>query len=350
MENAVVGIVGAGPLGLELAIALKQSGISYLHFEKGQIVQMIANFPPQTHFFSSSERIGIGDIPIQTINQQKCTREEYLAYIRSVVMHYGLVVNSYEEVQNVQLLPEKGFLLHTLSGKGHQEYFVRFLVLATGGTAKPKMLGIPGEELPHVSSKMKDPHHYFQREVVIVGGKNSAAESALRCFAAGARVHLVHRRAEFSPEHVKYWLLPDLLKRIEVGDIRCHFSSELVAIQSDSVVVKKAGREQFEIIPADFVIKAIGFDADMRLFKELGATLSEEQQAVLHDEWMQTTVPNLFVCGTAVAGTQTRYRIFIENTHLHIEKIMNALFARLSIKNGYKQKLQDQKIPQHPEE
>jgi len=328
----VVGIVGAGPLGIELAIALTKARIPYFLFDKGQAAQMIYNFPPHTHFFSSSERIGIAGVPIQTSYQDKCTREEYLSYIRSVVMHYRIKINSYEEVIRIEKSLSKGFTLTTHSAQGEQSYQVRFLVLATGGTSRPRLLDIPGEDLPHVFTKMGDPHQYFQKQIVIVGGKNSAAETALRCWNAGAKICLVHRREAFDPVHIKYWLLPELLGRIEHGEIECLYSSKLAEIQSNQVLIKKIDQDGLVGKKTDFVIKAIGFHANMDLFQQLGITLSAENQMVLHDENMQVNVPDVFVLGTVVAGTQNRYRIFIENTHIHVEKIMKALFAKLSIK------------------
>jgi thioredoxin reductase (NADPH) len=335
-QKALVGIIGAGPIGLELAIALKQTKIPYIQFEKGQVAQMIVNFPPQTHFFSSSERIGIAGIPIQTVNQQKCSREEYLAYIRSVVLHFQLEVNSYEEVVHIEHMDPEEFRLTTHSAKGERHYHVRFLVLATGGTSFPHLLKVPGEQLPHVSTKMEEPHKYFQKRLVIIGAKNSAVESALRCFNAGAKICLVQRNDHFDTQHVKYWLLPELLGRIERREIRCHYQSEVIEIRSDRILLKNKETQQVIEEPADFIIKAIGFEANMELFYQLGIVLSDEQKAVIHDNNMQVNIPNVFVLGTVVAGTQKRYRIFIENTHEHVDRIMEALLSKLSIQAKWK--------------
>ena len=333
MQHSTVAIIGAGPIGIELAVALKQMNIPYVQFDKGQVAQMIYNFPPQTRFFSSSERIAIAGIPLQTVDQQKCPREEYLAYMRSVVMSFNLEVNTYEVVTRVQTV-KSGFQLDTQSAKGEQHYQVRFVVLATGGTSFPRLLKVPGEALPHVSIKMEDPHQYFQKKVVVVGAKNSAVESALRCFHAGAQVVLVLRRDHFDPQHVKYWLLPELQGRIERGEIDAYFSSEVVEIFSDRIKLRQ--HEQFLEVPCDFIIKAIGFEANMELFHQLGVALSPEHQAVMHDGSMQTNILDAYVLGTVVAGTQQKYRIFIENTHEHVDKIMQDLCAKLSISPGWK--------------
>lgn len=332
--QSTVAIIGAGPIGLELAIALKQTKIPYVQFDKGQVAQMTYDFPPQTRYFSSSERISIAGIPIQTIDQQKCPREEYLAYIRSVVMQFNLKVNTYEEVTKVERLQTNEFHLTTVSSKGERHYQVQFLVIATGGTSFPRRLGIPGEDLPHVSTKMEDPHKYFQTQLVVIGGKNSAIETALRCFQAGSRVSLVHHLDQIDPQHVKYWLLPEFQGRIERNEMKAYFNSRVVEILPDRVKVDQAGT--IVEVSADFVIKAIGFKADMSLFHALGIKLADEQEAVLHDEFMQTNIPNAYVLGTVVAGTQQRYRIFIENSHEHVDCILKDICAKLSIKSSWK--------------
>lgn len=328
--DASVGIIGAGPLGLELAIALHEAGVSYLQFEKGQVAQMISNFPSQTHFFSSNERIGIAGIPIQTVDQQKCSREEYLAYIRSVVMQHNLKVNTYEEVVHIESIGSEGFILKTLSAKGERKYRTQYLILAIGGTSSPRKLGVEGENLPHVSIKMEDPHTYFQKKVLVIGGKNSAVESALRCFHAGASVSIALLNPKFEPGDAKYWLLPELLGRIERGEIQCYYDSEVTAIQKDRVILKRKSDGALYDVLTDFVIKAIGFQADMRFFHQLDISLDEEGRPIF-DENMETSKKRVFVLGTIVGGTQKRYRVFIENTHQHVAKIIYALCREMQI-------------------
>lgn len=325
--NADVGIIGAGPLGIELAIALKESQISTIQFDKAQIGEAIFNFPVGTRFFSSSERIGIAGFPLQTRDQQKCSREEYLSYLRTLVARFNLNIHTYEEVLKVEKTTE-GFTLETSADK---KYSVRFLVLATGGTSKPRRLNVPGEDLPHVSSKMEDPHKYFRKNVLIVGGKNSAVETALRCFHVQAKVTVALRREKFSPHEIKYWLLPELIGRIDHKEIRCDYSTEVTEIFKDYVLLKKLESGQKLKQPADFVIKAIGFEADMHLFKQIGATL-EEGSPLFNKTTMETTVPDLYVLGTAIAGTQKRFKVFIENTHEHIGKILTSIAEKLDLK------------------
>lgn len=323
-----VAIIGAGPIGIELAIAFKKHGIRFVQFDKGQIGQIIYDYPPQTHFFSSSERIGIAGIPIQTLNQQKCTREEFLAYLRTCVLEHQISINAFEDVVNVSKQKDK-FILKTVSASGRKIYQTKYVVFATGGTATSRLLNVPGENLPHVSKKMEDPHIYFQKNVAIIGSRNSAVEWALRCFHAGAKVTLVSRRELFDELHVKYWLLPELKGLIKEGKINCIFSHHVIEIMPDSL---KIATEQGVIteIPTDFVIKAIGFLSDISLLKQLGVAISENDVPSFNENTMETNIENTFVMGTVTGGTQIRFKVFIENSHIHVQKIAETIGQRLN--------------------
>lgn len=333
MENsAVVAIIGAGPLGIELAVALQSAKISFCIFDKAQLGQSVYNYPPNTRFFSSSDKIAIAGIPLQTEDQQKCTRENYLSYLRTVVDHYELTLNTYEEVIEVSRINESHFQLKTKSNKGIQTYQVNYVVFATGSTSYPRMLKVPGEEAPHVDCKMGDPHKYFKKKVAIVGGRNSAAETALRCFYAGANVTLVTRAKEFNEKSIKYWILPDLLSRIKQGQIHCHYDSEVKEIQPNKVILKHLLNNEVTEITADFVIKAIGFDADMSLCRQLGVeVISTLNHPSFNTKTMETNVPGIYVLGTIIGGTQNHYKIFIENSHHHVVKILESIQDKLGI-------------------
>lgn len=322
--DADVAIIGAGPLGIELAAAFKLAGISYLLFDKEQLGQMIYNFPPQTHFFSSNDRISIAGIPIQTLDQQKCTREEYLTYLRTVFSTYGLQIHAFEEVTAIE--QKDGFVITTSKRK----YKTHFVVVATGSTSRPRLLNVPGEELPHVSTKMVDPHLYYQQTVVVIGGKNSAVESAIRLSHAGAHPHIILRKPELEKDAVKYWLFPELEGGVKRGEILMTPNAEVVEITPTSVKVRDLGNNQIKEIQADRVIKAIGFDADMSLLEKLGVELvTSVRRPAFQEDTMETKVPNLFVLGTIVGGTQRAYRVFIENSHQHVGKILNCIASRL---------------------
>ena len=320
-----VAIIGAGPIGLELAIACKRAGIDYLHLEKGQIGQTISGFPPQMQFFSSSDRIALAGVPIQTPGQQKCTKGEYLAYLRMLVGQFELQVRTYEPVVRLRREPA-GFELLTQPAGGTRRILARRLVLATGGTARPRKLEIPGEELPHVSPCFEDPHRYFQRRLLVIGGRNSAAEAALRCHRAGAHVTVSYRGAAFGPKSIKYWLLPELTGLIAAGQITCHYRTRPLAISPTHVTLERLEDVRSFEVPADFVLVQIGYLADMSLARMAGVELTGPGQLPRYNEQtMETSAAGVYIAGTAVAGTQQSYHVFLENCHIHVQRIVAAL-------------------------
>jgi thioredoxin reductase (NADPH) len=319
-------IVGAGPIGLELAAALKRARVDYLQFDAHQIGYTISWWPRNTYFFSTTERIEIAGIPSQSTTQQRLTGEEYLAYLRSVVEQLDLKVHTYEKIVDIQRL-DGGFLVGSQSQTGLKYYFCRKLVLATGDMSAPNKLNIPGEDLPHVSHYFEDPHVYFRKRLLIVGGRNSAVEAALRCWRAGSQVTISYRRAHFDADLVKSHILPDLLTQIEYGNIRFLPCSMPVEITPEKVYLEPApgigpgNSERFEHA-TDFVLLNTGFVADMHLFEMTGVTLHGVQRVPEYNpETMETNVAGLYVAGTAAAGSQKRYSLFIENCHPHVGKI-----------------------------
>lgn len=324
-------LIGAGPIGLELAVCLRRAGVAYIHLEAQQIGHTISWWPRDTLFFSTSERIEIAGVPIPSTTQQRVTGEEYLAYLRGIVEQFDLPVNTYERVTQLQRA-EAGFFLLTERQDGPRRYFARTVVLATGDMHGPNRLHIPGEELPHVSHYFHDVHPYFRRRLLIVGGRNSAAEAALRTWRAGAHVTLSYRRAQFDEQRIKHWILPDLLAQIELGTIGFHPATLPLEITRDSVLLAKldaAGHPTGEVIhqPTDFVLLLTGFEADMTLFEQAGVTLDGPGQTPRYNPaTMETDVPGLYVAGTAAAGKrQDRYTLFIENSHVHVGRIVQAL-------------------------
>jgi len=315
-------VIGAGPIGLEVAYELSRAGVEYFQVDKGQIGSTIAWFPEQMSFFSSNDRIGIAGIPLQTPGQRKCTKEEYLAYLRMVATARGLAVRTYEKVLDLRRKVEGGFVARTRSAKGESEIEARNVVLAIGDMDRPRRLGIPGEDLPHVSHFFVEPHRYFRSRLLVVGGKNSAIEAALRCWHAGAHVRLSYRRAAIDKRAVKYWLLPEFLGRVRRGEIACHYETTPLEIRPGSVVLGPDRRE----IAADFVLLLVGYVADQSLLEMAGVRLDgPERRPVLDQRTMQTEVEGLYVAGTATAGTQQSYHVFIENCHIHAARIAAAL-------------------------
>ena len=318
-----VAIVGAGPIGLELAVALKHEGIDYAHFEARQIGYTISWFPPQTRFFSSNERIAIAGVPLQTPDQGKASRETYLAYLRSIVEQFDLEIHTYHPVTGI-VHRDGQFLLTMQHGRKRTRCRCRRLVLCTGGTDRPRKLNIPGEDLPHVSYYLKDPHDFFKSRLLVVGGKNSAVESTLRCHQAGARVAVSYRGAQFDPKSIKYWLLPEINGLLQDGKIAGYFQTMPVEITPEYVRLKQ-GDSTIDV-PADFVLVQIGYEQDTTLFELAGIELSSDCRAPIFDPaTMETNVKGLYVAGTAVGGTQDKYRVFIENCHVHVGRIVSAL-------------------------
>jgi thioredoxin reductase (NADPH) len=328
-----VAIIGAGPIGLELAVAFQRAGVDYVQFEAGQIGQTISWWPRETRFFSTTERIEIAGVPIQNTSQQRTTGEEYLAYLRSVVEQFDLPVHTFEPVVNLERMP-MGFRLLTRSQAGQREYLCQRVVFAKGGMDAPNLLNIPGEDLPHVSHYFVDVHQYFRRRLLIVGGKNSALETALRCWRAGARVTISYRRGEFDRDVVKEQLLPDVLTQIKLGNIGFLPETRLVEITPESVVLECADRTRM-LHPADFVILHTGFQADSSLLKKVGVELNGDQEIPQFDpDTMQTNIPGIYLAGTVAAGTQSHYRLFIENCHTHVGKIVQAVTGEYPDKLG----------------
>ena len=328
--DADVAIVGAGPIGLELAVALKQAGVDYIQFDAGQVAQTVSRYPRQTKFFSSADRIAIAGVPLGTSDQSKATREQYLAYLRNIVQLFGLDVRTYEKV--VKLDPGGDAIeLETRRAGVSHTYKVSKVVLAVGDMARPRLLHIPGEDLAHVSHYFEEPHKYFHMNLLIVGGKNSAVEAAIRCHHAGARVTISYRREEFDAERVKYWLLPELQALIRTGKITFLPNTVPETITPDHVTLVPAGDlvgDQIRV-DADFVLLLTGYEMDTELFEMAGVELEGRNRSpAFNPDTMRTNVPGVYVVGTAAAGTQETFRLFIENCHIHVKRVTESITAK----------------------
>ncbi|MDY7094259.1 MAG: NAD(P)-binding domain-containing protein [Acidobacteriota bacterium] len=332
METTDVAIVGAGPIGIELAVALRRKGLDYRHFEAGQIGATIAWYAPFTRFFSSPERIAIAGVPLQTVDQNKATREEYLNYLRGVVQQFDLEIHTGQKVEEIEGDGD-GFVL--LIRRQHVEHRLRArrVVLAIGDMHRPQLLGIPGEDLPHVSHYLAEPHEYFRRRLLIVGGKNSAVEAAIRCRRIGSRVTLSYRGPGLDEKRIKFWLMPEIRAMIREGHIDFLPNTVPRQILPDRVVLERTAEaasdegsgvgEALEV-PADQVLLLTGYSQDPTLFERAGIELEGPgRKPKLDEETMETNVPGLYVAGTAVAGTQLRgVRHFIETSHVHVDRIV----------------------------
>ncbi|HUP49663.1 MAG TPA: NAD(P)-binding domain-containing protein [Thermoanaerobaculia bacterium] len=327
---AVVAIVGAGPIGLELAVALKEAGVDHLHFDAAQIGSTISWYPVDMMFHSRADRLAIAGVPLQIPDQQKPKRGEYLAYLRAVVQQFDLRIRSYERVERIDRLPGGGFELTTRSAGGEQRYRVAAVVLAVGAMHAPRLLGIPGEDSPHVSHYFRDPHDSFGMRLLIVGGRNSAVEAAIRCQRAGADVTLSYRRSDFDPQKVKWWLLPEIRGMIADGRVRFLPSTVPCEIRGRSVLIESTAGETLRELTADAVLILTGYRQDPTLFEQAGVDMQgEARQPVYDPATMETNVPGLFVAGTAIAGTPAgKVSVIVETCHVHVPRIVAALTGR----------------------
>jgi thioredoxin reductase (NADPH) len=338
-------IVGAGPSGLSAAIACRQRGLDYQVLEQGVLVNSIYRFPPQLVFFTTPELLEIGGLPFVS-PYDKPTRAETLIYYRKVVDKYDLQICFEEKVLAVERddegAGERLFAVETRSSRGVRRVrHARNVILAIGYYDHPVMLGVPGEDLPHVRHYYGEPHPHYRQRVVIVGGGNSAAESALEMFRAGAHVTLVHR-APALKSTIKYWVRPDIENRIKEGSIAARFNTVVKEIRPASVLLygcrearSADGAQVFqtsgleEEVPADAVYLLTGYRADNDLLTRAGITLNERQAPVHDPITFESDVPGLFVAGGATAGVDTG-TIFIENGRFHGERIVEVIARRRS--------------------
>lgn len=324
-------IAGAGPIGLSCAIAAKRRGIDPLVVDGGAIANSIVRYPIGMVFFTTPERLEIGGHPLSCFGV-KATRDEALAYYRGVVRAEGIRVRTYTRLVSGER-DGNAVRCALRTRVGDETVTCDRLVLATGYFDHPNLLGVPGEDLPHVSHHFDEPHRSYGLDVVVIGGKNSAVEAALRLFRAGARVTLVHRRPEFSAS-VKYWLLPDLLNRIKFGEIAARLGAQVVEITERDVVVSRADGEE-ERLPADRVYALIGYHPDLSLFRSIGIEHDPlTGKPTLDPETLETNVPGVYLAGSVTAGKQIS-EVFIENGRFDGERIFGGEEGRRLAEAGY---------------
>ena len=325
-------IVGAGPAGLAAAIAATKHGLDHLIIEKGALVNSLLHYPTEMVFFTTPELMEVGGLPFTSPND-KPTRLEALRYYRRVTDTFNLRFAFDETVlaiaRETKLNGHASFIVDSQSSRGvRRSVHARHVVIATGAYDFPNVCGIPGEDLPHVSHYYTQPHPFYRKRVVIVGGKNSAAEAALDLYRAGASVTLVHRRAALG-ESIKYWVKPDIENRIKEGSVAARFDTSVREIRPTEVVVMTDGLP--ETIPADAVFLLTGYGADTTLLRNSGVDLNPETRGPVHDpDTFETNVPGLYVIGAMVAGVQSG-KVFIENGRFHGQQAINAIVSRQSV-------------------
>lgn len=319
--DADVVIVGAGPCGIAAAIAIQRAGWRALVIEASCVVSSIARYPTYLTFFSTAERLEIGAIPF-IVATEKPSRRDALAYYREVVERCALWVRQYERVEKIER-DGADFIVHSRLRHGEERTTTtRAVVIATGYFDSPNHLGVPGENLPHVSHRYVEGHEAFMRDALVVGGKNSAAEAALDLYRSGARVMMVYHGDALSPS-VKPWVAPDLLNRITEGHIKTRWRSRVVAIEpSDVVLDTPHGAER---VAADHVYLLTGYTPEHVLLRQLGASVDPGTGIPVHDPaTMETDVPGVFIAGVISAGNDAN-KVFIENGRGHGELIARRL-------------------------
>lgn len=321
MHEAAV-IVGAGPIGLACAISAKRRGIDPLVIDAGALANSIVRYPVNMQFFTTPERLEIGGHPLVCAGP-KATREEALKYYRGVARTEGIRVETFTKLINAREV-------ETRLGKAQISWDK--LVLATGYFDSPNRLGVPGEDLPHVHHYFDEAHLSYGRDVVVIGGKNSAVEAALQLFRAGARTTIIHRGTTW-PKSVKYWLRPDLENRIKAGEITARLGAHVASITPREVRLHGLGGE--EAIPADRVYALIGFHPDLGLFDRIGITYDRETgRPEIDPETLETSVPGVYVAGSVTAGNRIS-EVFIENGRFDGEKIFGSAAERAAARNLY---------------
>ncbi len=322
MQEEKVIIVGGGPCGLSAAIELKEKGINPLVIEKGNIVDSIYRFPTHQTFFSTADRLEIGGVPFITENR-KPVRNQALAYYREVVKRKNLRIHTYEKVEKVEKQQDGTFMVTTEKGK----YRASFVVIATGYYDNPNYMNVPGENLPHVFHYFKEAHPYFDKDVVVIGGKNSSVDAALELYKAGARVTVLYRGSGYSST-IKPWILPEFDSLIKKGYIKMEFRADVKEIKNDSISYIVNGTEE-KTIPCDFVFAMTGYHPDHNFLKKMGVLIDEQTgRPDYNPDTMETNVNGIFIAGVIAAGNDAN-EIFIENGRFHGELIAEEIIKRV---------------------
>ncbi|WP_446935560.1 YpdA family putative bacillithiol disulfide reductase [Lysinibacillus fusiformis] len=319
MQQADAIIVGGGPCGLAAAIALQNIGLNPIVIEKGNIVNAIYHYPTHQTFFSTSERLGIGDVPF-IIEGRKPKRNQALVYYREVVRLKNIQVNRFEKVQSV--VKNNGMFTVT---SDKDKYETPHVIIATGYYDHPNFLNITGEQLPKVFHYFKEGHEFFDTDVLVIGGKNSAVDAALELNKAGARVTVAYRGSEYSPS-IKPWVLPEFEGVVKTGEVDMHFNTNVLEIREHEVVLEIDGQEK--VLHNDFVFAMTGYHPDHSFIKAMGVDIDEETgRPYFTPETMETNVEGLFIAGVIAAGNNAN-EIFIENGRFHGDCIAQTIAQR----------------------
>jgi thioredoxin reductase (NADPH) len=318
-EHFKVIIIGGGPIGIACALEAKKWGIDYLVLEKGALVNSLFNYPVNMTFFSTSERLEIGNVPFIT-NDPKPTRSDALEYYRRVTADNRINIRLFEKVLSL-----------TPSGNEHiiqtnrNQYSAEHVIIVTGFYDLPYLLNVPGEDLPKVKHYYDDPHFYAFQKVIVVGASNSAVDAALETWRKGAEVTMVVRGNAIG-ERVKYWVKPDIENRIKEGSIKAYFNSSILKIEEKEVQLQTQEGEQ--LVPNDWVLAMTGYQPDLSFLEKTGIALSDDnvRKPVYNENTHETNIKNIYLAGVICGGMNTN-RLFIENSREHAMKIFEKIKA-----------------------
>lgn len=317
-EEAI--IIGAGPCGLAAAIALKKININPLIIEKGNIVNAIHGYPTHQTFFSTSEKLEIGEVAFIT-EQYKPNRNQALVYYREVAKRKELRINAFEEVLEVNKTEEQSFIVKTEKAT----YIAPYIIVATGYYDHPNYMNVPGEELEKVMHYFKEAHPYFNHNVTVIGGKNSSVDAAIELVKAGARVTVLYRGSEYSSS-IKPWILPEFESLVRKGIIKMEFEANVVEIKETTLLYEV--NDQIHEIKNDFVFAMTGYHPDHEFLKKMGVEIEKETGRPIFDpETMETNRNGIFIAGVIAAGNDAN-EIFIENGRFHGEQIAKAILEK----------------------
>lgn len=312
-------IIGGGPIGLACGIKAKQAGLSYVIIEKGCLVNSIYNYPQNMTFFSTSEKLEIGDVPFVS-NNPKPSRSEALEYYRRVALKFKLNIKLFEEVQSLDKKDDYEIITSKNTYKGKN------VILSTGFYDLPALLNVPGEDLPKVYHYYKDPHYFALQKVIVVGASNSSVDAALECYRKGADVTMIIR-AEDIGERVKYWVRPDIQNRISEGAIKAYFKSSIKEIKEKEVIVDTPDGELN--LENDFVLALTGYQPNFEFLNKMGVAMSEDDKKYPqhNPDTMETNREGIYLAGVICGGMDT-HLWFIENSRIHADMIITSILAK----------------------
>ncbi|HEY8174138.1 MAG TPA: YpdA family putative bacillithiol disulfide reductase [Gemmatimonadaceae bacterium] len=318
-------IVGGGPCGIAAAISAQRAGLKPLVLEAQVICSTIAQYPTYVRFFSTAEKLSLADVPF-VVATDKPTRRDGLAYYRTVVRHFRVPLRQYERVMRIEGDTGGPFIVHSRTSAGAESQTrAKAVVIATGYFGSPNKIGVPGEDLPHVSHVYREGHEAFLQPVAVVGGGNSAAEAALDLWRSGASVTLVHFGPTFDKK-IKPWVLPDFENRVKEGSIAVRWNSRVTRIAGDCVSILTD--EKPEELEATRVYLMTGFKPDLQLLRQIGVPIDAATGIPAHNPaTLETQVPGIFIAGVVVAGNDAN-KVFIENGRFHGDKIVAHLTGK----------------------